>query len=198
MIEIIVSTMLVGIVVVGAMSTLGASVRTQRAANDLITGPLLADQLLAEIMAMPYKDPEDDSSSIGLNNGEADTSRTDFDDVDDFDNWAPAQVQDRIGNVLNQYSGWTRTVDIGYSNQLTGGIWIWDTGLKRITVCAISPTGVVTKRYALRWKEGSLEQPSIVDKTVVTQLHSSLQVGTGDTARHSTSLLNHVEDPNEN
>ncbi|MEQ8837987.1 MAG: hypothetical protein RID07_14365, partial [Lacipirellulaceae bacterium] len=94
MIETVLCTMLVGMVVVGSLSALRNAVRTQLEMNSLIDGPMLAEQLLAEAVALAYEDP-DGGSGRGVNAGENPTDRTTFDDVDDFDNWNVGRIQTR-------------------------------------------------------------------------------------------------------
>ncbi len=196
--EVVVSTLLVGTVVVGSLATLGTSVRTQAAANDFITGPLLAEALLGEIMSMPFNDPEDGGGSIGTNAGESSAVRGDFDDVDDYDGWSPAAIQDRQGNALTRYAGWTRGARVKWADRINGNEWfLYNTGLKRIRVQVTAPDGTVTTRFGFRSVDGSLEQPDTVDKTVVTQVETTLTVGgPTDPAYGVTNLMNHVEDPN--
>ncbi|MCG8448026.1 MAG: prepilin-type N-terminal cleavage/methylation domain-containing protein [Pirellulales bacterium] len=199
MVEIVVATLLVGIVVVGSLSTLGAAVRTQTTSSKLADGPLLAEQLLAEIMSMPFEDPEDGGSSLGLNSGESGGNRLDFDDVDDFHGWSPSNVQTRDGTVLSEYAGWTRAAVVQWANRFSGDWRSTESSLKRIFVTVVSPDGVITQRFALRSQHGALEQAPILDKNVVTQLEGTLVIGAGGAQVSKTSnLLNHVEDPNAN
>ena len=197
MVEVVVSSLLVGTVVVGALSMLGSSVHTQTVATELVDGPALADSLLAEIMSMPYEDPEDGGLANGINTGESNVSRLSFDDVDDYDGWSPTDVQDRLGNVMSEYTGWTRSATVVWADRLTGNTWLPnDTGLKRIEVTVVAPDGTVTKRFGFRARDGSLEQAPAIDKTVVTQIISNLSVGSANGVQTVVNLLNHVEAPN--
>lgn len=196
--EIVVSTLLVGAVVVGALSTLGASVRTQKFAREVLTGPLLADALLAEILAKAYDDPEDGGATLGIDNGEDVGDRDDFDDVDDYDGWASSPIRSRGGNDLTRYVNWTWTARVKWADRLSGNEWLlYNTGLKRILVEVTAPDGTITRRHGFRSAKGSLEQPDIIDKTVVTQIETTLTVSaTTDAAYGVTNLTNHVENPN--
>ncbi len=196
LVEVVVSSLLVGTVVVGSLEMLGASVRSQTAANDLIDGPRLADMLLAEIMSMPYEDPEDGGSSLGNDSGESSGDRADFDDVDDYEGWSSAQIETRNGNAISEYPGWTRSSSVSWAERLNGSWWFMETGLKHIIVTVTAPDGAVTKRHGWRSRDGSLEQPPTVDKTVVTQIEATLSIGSASAAIGTTNLLNHVEDPN--
>ena len=198
--EVVISSLLVGTVVVGSLEMLGASVRTQTVCHEFADGPTLADSMLAEIMSLPYEDPENPGLFLGTDSGESASTRDQFDDVDDYAGWSANPPQSKIGNVLTEYNGWQRSITVNYATRLNGNISLLpliDPGLKRIEVTVTSPTGAVTKRFGLRWKAGSLEQAPTVDRTVVTQIESTLSVGTPTTTVSGvTNLLNHVEVPN--
>ncbi len=197
LVEVVSSTLLVGLLVVGAVSLLGASVRTKSVSSTLVDGPLLAEALLAEIMALPYRDPEDDSAANSTNTGEASVTREDFDDVGDYHNWSTTTVQDRAGNALPDYAGWSRSVTVHWADRTDADTSASDVGLKRIVVTVTAPDGTVTTRFGLRSKAGALEQAPTVDTTVVSLIETSLSIGTPtQTARGVTNLINHVEDPN--
>jgi len=198
LVEVVVSSLLVGTVVVGSLAMLGASVRTQATANDLIDGPRLAEMLIAEIMTMPYDEP-DGAGPKGLDSGESGDDREDFDDVDDYSNWSKSTIQAKDGTTLPNTVGWTRSANVWWVDRANGNIWFFDEGLKRFTVTVTSPDGVVTERRGMRGRWGILEQSPTVDKTVVTQIEAALAVGSSATeTRQSTNLMNHVEDPNAN
>lgn len=190
--------MLVGTVVVGSISLLGASVRTHTVGCDMVKGPLLADALMAEIVSMPYYDPESGSGSNSTNSDESSVNRADFDDVGDYDDWSTSTVQDKQGNLLSEYTGWSRSVQVKWADRLAANEWwLYDTGIKRIVVTVTAPDGTVTTRFGMRSKEGSLEQKPTLDKTVVSHIESTLTLGaSSETANSSINLLNHVEDPN--
>ena len=200
MIEVTVSSLLVGGLVVGSLNMLGASVRTHTAINEISVEPILAEQLLAEIMAMPYEDPESGGSSLGFDSGESGGSRQTFDDVDDYKNWTANPVQAKDGTPLPGLTGWTRAVNVWWADKDTGDVAIiWeDSGLKRFRVTVTSPAGVATVRSGVRSRWGILEQPTTVDTIVVTQVEAALTLGTAIETRQATNLLNHVADPNAN
>ena len=59
LIEVIISTMLVGVVLVGAMDCLGAVIRGHMNTSNAGRGPLLAGQLMTEILSQSYEEPVD-------------------------------------------------------------------------------------------------------------------------------------------
>jgi len=197
LVEVAVSSLLVGTVVVGSLEMLGASVRTQTFCRDVTVGPVLADALLAEIMSMPYEDPEDTDGSIGRESGESGGDRNTWDDVDDYNGWTQNPPQLKDGTVLSEFANWQRASTVTWATRTDGNVWgLYDSGLKRIIVTVTSPTGISFKRFGLRSQDGSLEQAPATDRIVVTQIETTLSVGTPATTAHSaTNLLNHVEEP---
>ncbi len=197
--EVVISTLLVGLVVVGSLNALNGSVQTQYAATKLMDGPMLAEQLLAEIMAQPYEDPEEPGGSRGTNSGESGGNRTTWDDVDDYDGWSKKPPHTKDNTALTEFANWTRESDVWWAERINGNNWISDKGLKRIRVRAIymegQPEEVVFERYAFRSRWGALEQAPTVDTKVVKQIAMELELG-GDSVRWTTNLLNHVKDPN--
>lgn len=68
----------------------------------------LAVDLMEEILSKEFCDPVGGYSSFGR--GPDETSRMDYDDVDDFHGWSASPPQDRRGNILSQYGGFSRSV----------------------------------------------------------------------------------------
>lgn len=198
-VEVAVGALLVGVLLVSSLSLLGAAVRTHYSMNELLDGPMLAEQLLAEITAMPYEDPEDGSGARGLDNSETTINRLTWDDVDDYDSYVETPPSTRDGTAMTVYTGWTREAYVVWVDQSTGAEDLADSGAKRIEVQVTSPNGRVTTRHAFRTRWGVLEQPPAVDSTVVVELQSSLEIGMGgQRAQWSSNLLNHAADPNAN
>jgi len=199
-VEVVVGAVLVSTLLVSSLTLLGASLHTHVVVNEMLDGPMLADQLLAEIMAQSYEDPEDGSTTRGTDTGESTAARTDWDDVDDYDGLSNSPPQDRDGNSLTAFSGWTREATVVWADRDTGDEdSLSEAGEKRIEVQVTAPSAAVTTRYAFRSRWGALEQAPTVDSTIVTELESSLQVGSAsDAVNWSTNLLNHVADPNAN
>lgn len=198
--EVVVASVLVGTVVVGSLNMLGASVQTKRVGADLVVGAWLADQLLAEIKAQEYIEPDDPGLGlIGRNGGESSGDRSNWDDVDDYAFYDVSPPETKDNTVLNAYSDWTRKVDIWWARRDNGELSLVDFGLKGIRVRAIYHDGQADEktitRYAYRSRWGVLQQAPVYDETVVTHVESELDLG-GGTQNSSAHLLNHVVDPN--
>ena len=136
LLEVIISSLLVGVVLVSSMGSLGAAFRAASATKDRGRAILLADGLMAEILQTRYRDPGA-SPVFGPESGETGATRAAFDDVDDYDDWTETPPQTRSGTVLTAFNGWTRSVvvqNVDSSNLQTVLADSADSGVKRITV----------------------------------------------------------------
>ena len=192
-VEVVISALLIGVVLVGAMKVVGGSLKTRQTAVAQLDGPMLADELLAEIMAKPYEDPELPGGAVGLDSGES-APRVNFDDVDDFHNWDQTPPQDKDAVAMTDYTGWRREVDVWQAERTGGTATGSETGLKLIRVRVTSPDSDVYDRFAYLQKDGALEQKPAVDTTVVTRIEAALQLGSGDAAQAAINLVNHPAD----
>ncbi len=133
-VEAVISTVIVAVMFVAALSTVGASRVTQHKAALVSRGRLLAESLLSELLQRSYEDP-DGGAVFGVESGESSTTRTDFDDVDDFDGWSSSPPVDRDGTPLTDSIGWRRTVQVEWVDLSDPGqVKTVETGVKRITV----------------------------------------------------------------
>jgi Tfp pilus assembly protein PilV len=139
LIEVAISSILVGSILVTAMSTVGAVLRFRSSSSDSGRAALLATDLLAEISGQPYSDPNQ-TPVLGKESGE--TTRAQFDDVDDYDSWTETPPKNRAGTNLTGFTGWTRSVTVARAQRnspmQTAGS---DEGLKRIRI-TVSKNGV--------------------------------------------------------
>ena len=182
LLEIIVATMITGAMLVASLNAVGAIFETQQINAERLLGPGLAHELMGEIMAMPYKDPDGVSLLIGTELGESTATRAAFDDVDDYNGLNVLGIKSKAGVARADFTGWRTQVSVSWIEVLTGLTWILgDTGLKKITVTVTSPTGKVTTLTAYRYKEGALEKKPLVDTNAVTWMAAELQLG-GDQA----------------
>lgn len=139
LVEVVMSTLLVGLVLVGAMNLLGAVVRGRTKAADLARGQRLTQQLMTEILNSAYKE---DGSELGADYilnallvviGQE--TRSQYDDVDDFHGWDETPLFARGGSLIPNTSGWRRRVAVAWVDPVDPGIVVGsDQGVKRITV----------------------------------------------------------------
>lgn len=195
--EIVVATLITGGVIVGALDVLGGAVKTRLVTLAYVDGPILANELLAEIMSRSYVDPEDPGLGtvlgVGLEPGESNTRST-FDDVDDYWDWSASPPIDSNDAPMTQFTGWTRAVSWEYVLATNGVFSALDTGLAKLTVTVTAPDGTVTRRVGFRSKDGALEQPPAIDTEYVTWIGAELQIGAVGLARTGTNLINTATD----
>lgn len=197
LLEIVMATLITGLMMVATLDGVGSVFQTHQHNADRLLAPGLAHELMAEVLSMPYKDPDGNSSGLGTDAGESGTSRADFDDVDDYHGLNTLGARAKNGTSQVGYTGWRQQVSVSWIEVLTGLPWILgDTGLKRITVTITSPEGDITQLVAYRFEEGTLEQAPALDTEAVTWLGAELRIGSGSTARMGTNLPNYTVDSN--
>ncbi|MEM6798853.1 MAG: hypothetical protein AAF589_05005 [Planctomycetota bacterium] len=203
LIEVAVSTLLIGIVLVAALDSTGSAVRTTTALSQDLSGETYAAELLEEIMAMPYYDPEaagpDENFGIEADEPSSPVNRLSFDDIDDYDGWTEgAALAWRSGAARMDTAGWGRVVAVGKIGNddpttLLGDNAI-DSGARRITVTVTSPSGEVSTLQALRSLGGAMQQAPLSDTTYVTGVLLDISA-TGGAVSEAVSVLNHASAP---
>ncbi len=150
LVEVAISTIVIGVMYAAVLNTVAAAKLTQAATADRIRGHELAQQLLTEILLLPYVDPQD-NSEFGPASAEAAASRGQFDDVDDYHRYSESPPKHSDGSDMADLAGWSRTVTVirANTNDLTAAATI-ETGAKRITVQVLRGTKVVAEAAALR------------------------------------------------
>lgn len=112
--EVTMSALIVGILMAAALNCAGSAMRSQVANGETGRASSFAGALLAEILELPFENP-DGTPSFGLEKGEKSKTRADFDDVDDYHNWnSPPAKKD--GTALSNSTGLTTTVQVTYGN----------------------------------------------------------------------------------
>jgi hypothetical protein len=136
---------------VAALRTLGAATRSGDIVGNRAVALRLADDLMSEILALPYSDPND-TPSFGPEGIESAGPRTAFDDVDDYDGWDQQPPQFRDGTTIPERDNWRRQVTIQYvrtDNPDLGTAGNSDAGVKRIHVTIEYLGQVLAEQYAL-------------------------------------------------
>jgi hypothetical protein len=122
-----------GLLVV-ALNTVGDATVGRENIGDRSRGQLLAQDLMAEILAQAYEEPVD-VASFGPEAPETSAARTDYDDVDDYHGWEASPPQKKGATDIPDSTDWRRKVTVEYTdpNNLVAKM-MSDTGVKRITV----------------------------------------------------------------
>lgn len=157
--------LLVGGLLVAALYAVGDTTVARKFTGDRGVGQLLAQDLMTEIVRLPYKDP-DQTPAYGTEPGEVTGNRSLFDDIDDFHNWSAAPPAYANGTAMSNLTGWTRTVKVervanGQFN--TPGDAGSETGIKRITVEILQDGKVAARLVALRTDGASAARPTKFD-----------------------------------
>ncbi len=138
--EVVVSTIIVGVLMVSSFSTIAASRRSQMSESNEIRGLAIAEALMAEITQLPMRDPSCDCG-FGIEAGESGVNRMNFDDVDDYQNFVDSLPKSRNGTACAGYSDLGRSVTI---DMVTTADWNATTttyaGVYRITVKVLRGT----------------------------------------------------------
>jgi MSHA pilin protein MshD len=111
LVEIVVSTMIVGVLMVAVLNTLGGATSSSESAGNRAVALGLADDLMAEILKAKYVDPGT-SPVFGPETGESGTSRAAFNDVDDYNGWSEQPPAACDGTVVTDRSDWKRRVTV--------------------------------------------------------------------------------------
>jgi len=152
LIEVVVSTLIVGVMTVAALNTLGAATRSSEAAGNRAVALGLADDLMAEILNGAYSEPSG-APVFGPESGENTGTRAAFDDVDDYHGWNRMPPQTRDGVNLPDRAEWRRRVVVERvvptnPAQTTSGST--DQGAKRIRVIVEYQGAVLIEQIAVR------------------------------------------------
>jgi hypothetical protein len=110
-----------------------------------------------------YQDPTATPSTLGPDPGEATTTRTDFDDIDDYNGWTESPPRTKTGTALSGYTGWAVSIVVDYVNPATpNGPPSEDLNLKRVVVTVTDPFGKQVVMKGLRAKQGADEKAPYV------------------------------------
>ncbi len=150
LIEVVASTMIVGLMAVAALDALGAATKSANSIGNRAVAAGLADELMSEIMMQSYSDP-DGSPVFGHESNESTSVRSAFDDVDDYDGWNALPPQYRDGTVIPDRTDWRQRVSVVYVSPIdptqTSST---DQGAKRIHVTIEYQGVVLADQYAVR------------------------------------------------
>ncbi|MBX3358942.1 MAG: hypothetical protein KF745_11010 [Phycisphaeraceae bacterium] len=137
----------------------------------------MARDLMAEIMQTRYSEPCA-TPLFGPEVGES--SRSAWDDVDDYNGYVEKQLTDRAGGSLAAGAGWQRAVAVARVSPTDpmGSALSTDLGLKRITVTATSPRGGAVTLVGFRSPQGAFDFVPDPGATVTTGVTITLQLGT--------------------
>ena len=135
LLEVTISSMIVGVMLVAALNAVGAATTGRFRSGERSQAQLLADALMAEILELHYSEPVD-QPTFGPEPGETATAtRAAFDDVDDYHGWSSKPPVDEDGTPLGNADNWTRSAVVNYASAANLAVNVGtDTGIKQIAV----------------------------------------------------------------
>jgi len=159
--ESLMASAILAVAVVGIVIPLSASHQQSRASDRSAAGAALARQLLDEIVSRPFEDPTDFSRTLGPEADE--TSRKDFDNVDDYHGYTDQTLSAKLldGSALPWSGGETyqRAVSVEY-RQTPAGSAVSSGDFAMVTARVTLPDGqtVTAQRLVCRYpREGKAQ-----------------------------------------
>ena len=133
--EVLLASVIIAVVLVSALRLFANLGRSRQATVGREEAGFLVINMFEEIKRQVYKDPAATDDTLGREAGEGDTPRTNYNDIDDYQNWSATPPEDQAGQPYDRYSHLTRSVSIQYvmANDFTQSA-ATDEGYKEITI----------------------------------------------------------------
>ena len=147
--ETVVSMLLVTFVIGSTLATVGPVVEGSTYAERRLHAARLGDELMSEVLSQAYKDPDEDTDSIGRDSGEGSGDRTAFDDVDDYSGYTGWPAKRRDGSVAGGSEKYGQLVNVNWIDPLTLGTSGTDTGLKSVQVLIYYNNSIYFRGFAV-------------------------------------------------
>ena len=157
LVEVMISALIVGVLIVPTLRMLGAVATSYSRRGNQDLAQELAEDLLSEIMQARFADPDINLRAFGPETNESTVNRSQFDDVDDYHLRVEQPPQRKDGTPLNDYSAFRREVAVTYVDPANPGIVSYSpTALKRIQVL-VTHNGQAAAVHGLRAATGVFE-----------------------------------------
>ncbi|TWT41163.1 hypothetical protein RAS1_38570 [Phycisphaerae bacterium RAS1] len=169
MTEVVVASLLVSLVLTASLQTVSAARMGVERTGERARGMALAQDLMSEILAQNYSDPDGALIDVGggglevvtvgggrlrilgaeveISNG----TRSLFNDVSDYDGWTESPPARKVGTVIAGHADWGRRVlvhNVDAADLDTAAPS--DTGLKRVQVDVIRDGRIVAQLVSIR------------------------------------------------
>ncbi len=151
MMETVIGTLLVGGVLAGTLAVVGPTARATRLAGDAMIASYLATELLSEIELQAYEDPSGAARSLGPESGEANGTRSGFDDVDDYHGWSAPPQSAAGARTSGIGDEWNIAVEVVHVEPLAPNqASPTDTGVKRVTISVTKGGALLNEQSIVR------------------------------------------------
>ena len=171
LVEVSVSTLLTGLIVVGALRCLATSTHAGTSTTNRTLAMLLAEDLMEEILQHAYAEP-DNTVLFGVEGSESVTERSEWDDVDDYHGWQSSPPRDHQGVPVADLH-WTRSVVVEYVRASHPSVVVsnaGDTGVKRVTVVVYHDGLELARLTSVQTKAWISMIPDFAEATTTGQL----------------------------
>ena len=149
-VEVAVSTLIVGTLMVASLTVISASRRSQIFESNRVRGQAIASAMMSEIAQLPLRDPSCDCG-FGLGDSESGPTRSRLDDVDDYRGWVDSPAKSKSGAALTGYSDLSRKVEVDHVTTADWGTTSGSyTGIYRVTVIVLRGTKEVCRLVGYR------------------------------------------------
>lgn len=150
LVEVVFATFLMGAVLAVSVRGFGQAVARRAQLRDTERAYQFGHDLMNEILAKPYLDPEG-GTGLGVDAGESAAQRSTFDDVDDYSGWSETPLKSASGATIPNTSGWTRSVMVLWTDPADPAEpTLSDQGMKVVVINVSSPTGAAVEISAIR------------------------------------------------
>lgn len=152
LVEAMLSLVLASGALIAALNVVGASARAEAFARQRTIGDTLVAEIMADVQAAAFEQPGAigsfgrDASETGA------TSRSGFNDVDDFHTWSESPPRDFDGSSRSDLQGWqvaVRVERVSLANP-NGVAVSYDSRVKRVTVTATYNGKLVSSQAVIR------------------------------------------------
>jgi len=149
-VEVAVSTLIVGTLMVASLTVISASRRSQIFESNRVRGLAIANAMMSEIAQLPLRDPACDCG-FGLGDSESGPTRSGLDDVDDYRGWDDSPAKTKSGVALTGYSDLRRRIEVDHVTTADWGTTSGSyTGIYRVTVIVLTGTKEVCRLVGYR------------------------------------------------
>ena len=190
LLEIVISALLIGVLIVPALSVFGSITRSYALRGHQATADCLVQDLLSEIVQLRFEDPDPITRTFGPE--DAESTRADFNDIDDYADLFEQPPTARDGTDLDRVENFTRTVTIEFVNvDDPTQVEATETELKRIRVQVDSPRlGSPVTLFALRARTSPHDTDPTRAKTVTRRVDLQLSAGELPILQTGMNMLN--------
>lgn len=168
MVEVVLSTVVLSVLLTGALTTISSAKKGGRVMLDKAIGTELALNMMDEISVLNYEEREGDDA-IGPQPDEVGTSRSKYDDIDDYHGWSmspPIDINDRE----LPYTDYKRSVEVVWVDSDLNVVGS-NSEMKRVTVTVTRGAIEVGKavRYFSRYGLNTTMSQQIHADTVISK-----------------------------